>query len=221
MLFLRPNRKAQAWWLLAPILAYLIFASTAAQLGGWFRAANIGLFVTFVGAPLALLWSGAFLLIRQRKLASLGAALLIAIIALIYQSVLPGMGLMTAMPVAVIIAGEVITLVLARRFSGAAYRPVRFTFFFALSLIIITSAVTLVFAVVETATSGEDFAEIVQALGPALFVAACLFCCMLPFLLLSFWCPFYRERFCRVLRIGVGTKDEKPEEEKVPEIAGV
>jgi hypothetical protein len=97
-----------------------------------------------------------------------------------------------------------VAITLSRRLCGGKYRPVCFMLWLALWTLLGSTFATFGFLIVASMimSSGPDLAEAILMLTLAgLILGLALYVLNLPFMILGFAHPFFRERFCACLRL--------------------
>ena len=97
-----------------------------------------------------------------------------------------------------------VAITLSRRFCGGKYRPIRFMLWLALWTVLGSIFAIFGFIIVGTIimSSGPDSPQMILIIGlGGLIFGLCLYVLNLPFLILGFIHPFFRERFCACLRL--------------------
>ncbi len=95
-------------------------------------------------------------------------------------------------------------ITLSRRLCGGKYRPVRFMLWLALWTLLGSMFATFGFLIVVSMITslGPDLSEAILMFTLAgLIFGLCLYVLNLPFMVLGFVSPFFRERFCGCLRL--------------------
>jgi hypothetical protein len=95
-------------------------------------------------------------------------------------------------------------ITLSRRFCGGKYRPVCFMLWLVLWMLLGSLIATLGFLIVASiiTSSGSGLSELILMFVLAgLIYGLCLYVLNLPFMILGFAHPFFRERFCACLRL--------------------
>ena len=95
-------------------------------------------------------------------------------------------------------------ITLSRRLCGGKYRPVCFMLWLALWMLLGSFVATLGFLIVASiiTSSGQGLSELILMFALAgMIFGLCLYVLNLPFMILGFAHPFFRERFCACLRL--------------------
>jgi len=103
-------------------------------------------------------------------------------------------------------------ITLSRRLCGGKYRPIRFTLWLALWMLLFSLISTLGFLIVASiiTSSGPGLSEFILMFAFAgLIFGLCLYVLNLPFLILGFAHPFFRVRFCASLSLIVMPEEPK------------
>ena len=205
----RANHDLRILWILVPLvivnLLWLAFkaisgmpSSSASQFDTVFHSAAMGI---------AALWLVATYLDRfgglVRFLASFATLVAVACLGILSYSVefsnetvvmLALLALMTLM--------MLVAMTLSRRLCGGKYRPVRFILWLALWTVLGSLVVMLGFIVAGSIimSGGPDLSEgiMIVVLGGST-LGLCFYVLNLPFMILGFTNPFFRERFCACL----------------------
>ncbi len=207
----RANHNLHVLWILVPLvivnLAWLAFkklsgmpSSTALQFDAVFHSAVVGV---------AALWLVAHYFRRfggfVRFLMCFGILVAVACLSILSYSVELSRETPLFLALLFLLALTMVgAIALSRRCCGGKYRPVRFMLWLAL-WILLGSSVALIGSIIVGSfilSGGPRFSEaiLILVVGGSI-LGLCLYVLNLPFMILGFAHPFFRERFCACLSL--------------------
>lgn len=239
LLFRRPNRARGAWWVLPLALIPLVTGLWIADAGDAIGLFDfVGVLIETVTLPffaLAFLWLMADKLGNLPRLRTLtlavGTLVLAGIIGLLGVSAFGFDAILNvkAFIYAVFVVVFLVAMSLAAFVSRKRYTPLRFLLWFFLILVVGTAvtgtALSMLLMLMAGFLMGGGFSLLYLApmlmsqMTMSALAGLVLFLFVLPFLVLAFWCPFYRRRFYAILRLpGMQTKEDSVYNDPTPEM---
>jgi len=239
LLFRRPNRARGAWWVLPLALIPLVTGLWIADAGDAIGLFDfVGVLIETVTLPffaLAFLWLMADKLGNLPRLRTLtlavGTLVLAGIIGLLGVSAFGFDAILNvkAFIYAVFVVVFLVAMSLAAFVCRKRYTPVRFLLWLFLILVVGTAvtgtALSMLLMLMAGFLMGGGFSLLYLApmlmsqMTMSALAGLVLFLFVLPFLVLAFWCPFYRRRFYAILRLpGMQTKEDSVYNDPTPEM---
>ncbi len=217
LVLVKPNRRAQAWLILLPVIAVVLGGSMLARLLSMPSSAAEGFagFLVALSASWAAVWLLAPWLARRRVAAAISLALVVmlAVGAVFFLSVCD-FGAFDELTFWIVLhmAGAPALLAataLSAHRCRAGYRPRRFMLWLLLWTLLASMLSIPVATIVTGLFAGGGVFEILAMLVMAVFssiiggamLGVVLYLLNLPFLFLALRNPFYGERFLNVLRL--------------------
>ena len=217
LVLVKPNRRAQAWLILLPVLAVALGGSLFARLLSMPPSAadGFGGFLVALAASWAAVWLLAPWLAPRRVAAAIALALVVMLaVGAVYFLSVCDFGLIdeSRMWIVIHVAGAIALLVataLAARRCRSGYRPRRYMAWLLLWMLVVPMLSIPVATLVTGLFAGGGVMEFVAMLVMAAFssiiggamLGVVLYLLNLPFLFLALRNPFYGERFQSVLRL--------------------
>ena len=213
LLVLKTNRCAQAWWIWLPLGCLVLLGSMMQSSSDLLPSPILGLFLEVVIAlafGLAAVWLlSAYLGRKHRFLTFLGLLFALAGFSVLSFVVRQGSdvleretlqsGFLLAACVVVISVAVSLAGLLCRR----RYRPVRFSLWLIASLLVVWLMIVTPFFVVALVANGGGI-PVMALVASVLTMAGINLVLLVPFLILSFTSPFFRERLKCLLHMEGG-----------------
>ena len=215
LLLIKPNRCCAAWWILVPLAAVVGGAQAVLSLAGW-SSSETDMFTEAITAftfGLAATWLLAPFLARKHRFVTF----------LCFLPVMLGFGVLTfalrqdwsegysvasmvVLQVGIFLSLGVLVTALAMFLTGClcrrSYRPVALALWLLAMLVVLWFVIVVPIFTIGMLMSGGD-APWLEMLGGLFIIAGVNFAIVLPFLLLSFFDPLYRERLKGLLHVAM------------------
>ena len=207
----KANRNIHVLWIVAPLVVLNLLYFAFKKISGMPSSAALHFDMLFQSMliGISVLWLLANYLVRfggiVRFLLSFVTMIIVAGLGVLFFST--EFSDETVMFLALLVFAVLTMLAaitLSRRFCGGKYRPVRFILWLVLWTILGSIFAMIGYIIVGTIimSSGPDLSEMLSIIGfGGLIFGLYLFVLNLPFMILGFVHPFFRERFCACLRL--------------------
>ena len=233
----KANRNIHALWIVAPLVVLNLLYFAFKKISGMPSSAALQFDILFQSMliGISVLWLLANYLVRFGGIVRF-------LLSFVTMMIVTGLGILsfstefsdeTVMFLALFVFAVLTMLVaitLSRRLCRGRYHPVRFILWMGLWTILASIFAMFGFIIVGSIimSSGPDLSEMLSIIGfGGLIFGLCLYVLNLPFMILGFVHPFFRERFCAFLRLkpvfaapkqaGIGRLNEQNPGTETPE----